>query len=154
VQAKAAGWKRCRVRDRALNEADVTDKPGYQGDAGMMLAIERGEVEGRGDVPWSAIKASSAQKLSDGRIRVILQLGINPNPELSRVPSLLALVKTPYTGRCLNCCSSRCRPACRPSAWRCYATLFVDASKDGEFLARRSVSASRSTLWTARRCKS
>src|SRR5215208_3802219 len=67
---------------------------GYQGDAGMMLAIERAEADGRGGVPWSAIKLSSAQKLSDGKIRVILQLGMTPNPELPGVPSLLALVKS------------------------------------------------------------
>ena len=53
---------------------------GYPGDAGMMLAIERSEVEGRGGVPWSAIKASSAQKLADGKIKVILQMALKPKP--------------------------------------------------------------------------
>jgi tripartite-type tricarboxylate transporter receptor subunit TctC len=67
--------------------------PGYSGDADMMLAIERGEAEGRGGVPWSAIKISSADKLRDGRIRLLLQLGMQRSPELPDTPNLLEYVK-------------------------------------------------------------
>jgi tripartite-type tricarboxylate transporter receptor subunit TctC len=67
--------------------------PGYGGDGAMMLAIERGEVEGRGGVPWSAIKLSSADKLRDGRIRLLLQLGTMRSAELPTLPNLMEFVK-------------------------------------------------------------
>lgn len=116
---------------------------GYNGDAGMMLAIERGEADGRGGVPWSAIKLSSAQKLRDGKIRVILQLGITPNPELPGIPSLLDLVKSDVQRQVLELLFARQEmgrpfvlppgvPAERVTMLR---KAFVDATKDPEFLA-------------------
>ena len=116
---------------------------GYQGDAGMMLAIERAEADGRGGVPWSAIKLSSAQKLKDGKIRVILQLGMSPNPELPGVPSLLHLVKSDVHKQVLELLFARQEmgrpfvlppgvPAERVAMLR---KAFVDATKDPEFLA-------------------
>jgi tripartite-type tricarboxylate transporter receptor subunit TctC len=118
---------------------------GYPGDAGMMLAIERKEVEGRGGVPWSAIKASSAQKLADGKIKVILQMALNPNPELTKekVPSLLDLVKNDVHRQVLELLFARSEmgrpfvlppgvPAERVAMLR---KAFIDTTKDPEFLA-------------------
>jgi tripartite-type tricarboxylate transporter receptor subunit TctC len=116
---------------------------GYPGDAGMMLAIERGEVEGRGGVPCSAIKASSAQKLADGKIRVILQMGLNSNPELSNVPSLLDLVKDDVHRQVLQLLFARSEmgrpfvlppgvPAERVAMLR---KAFIDTTKDPDFLS-------------------
>jgi tripartite-type tricarboxylate transporter receptor subunit TctC len=50
--------------------------PGYDGDANMMLAIDRGEAQGRGGVPWSALKVTSTDRLKNRTIRVIAQLGM------------------------------------------------------------------------------
>ncbi|MEA2986933.1 MAG: hypothetical protein QOD94_3187 [Alphaproteobacteria bacterium] len=116
---------------------------GYPGDAGMMLAIERGEVEGRGGVPWSAIKASSAQKLSDGKIKVILQMALKPNPELASVPSLLDLVKNDVHRQVLELLFARSEmgrpyvlppgvPAERVAMLR---KAFMDTTRDPEFLS-------------------
>jgi len=66
--------------------------PGYDGDANMMLAIDRGEAEGRGGVPWSALKVTSADRLKNGRIRVIAQLGMKKHAELADVPMVLDAV--------------------------------------------------------------
>ncbi len=115
---------------------------GYQGNAAMMLAIERGEVEGRGGVPWSAIKLSSAQKLSDGKIKILLQLNMTPNPELPGVPSLLDLVKSDVHRQVLELLFARQEmgrpfvlppgvPAERVAMLR---KAFVDTTKDPEFL--------------------
>jgi tripartite-type tricarboxylate transporter receptor subunit TctC len=116
---------------------------GYPGDAGMMLAIERREVEGRGGVPWSAIKASSAQKLADGKIKVILQMALNPNPELSGVPSLLDLVKNDVHRQVLELLFARSEmgrpfvlpPGVPPERVAVLRKAFIDTTKDPEFLA-------------------
>ena len=116
---------------------------GYQGNAAMMLAIERGEADGRGGVPWSAIKLSSAQKLSDGKIKVLLQLNMTPNPELPGVPSLLDLVKNDVHRQVLELLFARQEmgrpfvlppgvPAERVAMLR---KAFVDTTKDPEFLS-------------------
>ena len=68
---------------------------GYDGDSKMMLSIERGETEGRGGVPLGALKVSSADKLRDGRIKILLQLGLRRDPEISEIPNLLELVSDP-----------------------------------------------------------
>lgn len=68
---------------------------GYSGDPDMTLAMERGEVHGRAAVSWSGIKVSMADKLKDGSARVLLQLALEPNPELAGVPMLLDYVKDP-----------------------------------------------------------
>ena len=66
--------------------------PGYDGDANMMLAIDRGEAQGRGGVPWSALKVTSADRLKRGSIRVIAQLGMKKHAELAGVPMVLDAV--------------------------------------------------------------
>ena len=68
---------------------------GYDGDAKMMLSIERGETEGRGGVPLGALKVSSADKLRDGRIRILIQLGLQRNPEIKEIPNLLERITQP-----------------------------------------------------------
>jgi tripartite-type tricarboxylate transporter receptor subunit TctC len=65
---------------------------GYDGDANMMLAIDRGEAQGRGGVPWSALKVTSAERLKAGSIRVIAQLGMRKHAELPAVPMMLDAV--------------------------------------------------------------
>ena len=66
--------------------------PGYDGDANMMLAIDRGEAQGRGGVPWSALKVTSADRLKNGMIRVVAQLGMKKHAELTDVPMVLDAV--------------------------------------------------------------
>jgi tripartite-type tricarboxylate transporter receptor subunit TctC len=63
--------------------------PGYSGDAAMMLAVERGEADGRGGVPWGAVKVSGARQLKDGSLKVILQMTNQRSRELPDVPMLL-----------------------------------------------------------------
>jgi tripartite-type tricarboxylate transporter receptor subunit TctC len=118
---------------------------GYQGDAGMMLAIERKEVEGRGGVPWSAIKATSAEKLADGRVKVILQMALTPNPELTKanVPSLLDLVHNDVHKQILELLFARSEmgrpfvlpPGVPPERVATLRKAFMDTTKDPEFLA-------------------
>jgi tripartite-type tricarboxylate transporter receptor subunit TctC len=66
---------------------------GYAGSDEMMLAVERGEVHGRGGVPWSTIKLNHADLLKSGKIRIIVQLALHKDPELPNVPLLMDYVK-------------------------------------------------------------
>lgn len=75
---------------------------GYDGDAKMMLSIERGETEGRGGVPLAALKLSSAEKLRNGQIRILLQLGLQRNSEIKDIPNLLEFISDPAQRKVLE----------------------------------------------------
>ncbi len=66
---------------------------GYAGSEEMILAVERGEVHGRGGVPWTTIKGSHADLLKSGKFIIIVQLALNKDPELPNVPLLMDYVK-------------------------------------------------------------
>lgn len=67
---------------------------GYSGTAETLLAVERGELQGVHGISWSYVKTRKADWLRDKKIRVILQTGLHPHPDLSTVPSLFGLVKS------------------------------------------------------------
>lgn len=66
---------------------------GYPGGAEMNLAMERGEIEGRGTNPWSAWKATHPNWIRDKKIVPIIQVGLKKEGELPNVPLLLDLAK-------------------------------------------------------------
>lgn len=65
--------------------------PGYPGGNEMNLAMERGEVDGRGSNSWAAWKATRPQWLKEGKIVNLIQIGLKRHPELADVPLLLEL---------------------------------------------------------------
>jgi tripartite-type tricarboxylate transporter receptor subunit TctC len=66
---------------------------GYAGSDEMMLAIERGEVHGRGGVPWSTIKVNHGDLLEQKKIAILVQLALARDPDLPDVPMLMDYVK-------------------------------------------------------------
>jgi len=68
---------------------------GYRGTPDIALAIERGEIDGVCGWDWSSFKSQKPDWLRDGKVNVLLQVGLQPNPELSRlgVPSVFEYVK-------------------------------------------------------------
>lgn len=69
----------------ALAKTQFQMVSGYQGGADMFLAMERGEVEGLCGFDWSTIKAARSQWLRDKQINIIVQFGINDDPELTKM---------------------------------------------------------------------
>ena len=67
---------------------------GYPGTREILLAMERGEVQGIGDSSWSSIKRSRPDWLRDKKVRVLIQAALEKDPELPDVPSVLDLMKT------------------------------------------------------------
>jgi tripartite-type tricarboxylate transporter receptor subunit TctC len=66
---------------------------GYAGTNESNLAIERGEVEGRGGGAYSSLVSTRPDWLRDDKVKVIAQIGFEKEPELKDVPLLLDLVK-------------------------------------------------------------
>ena len=69
----------------ALTRAQFQMVSGYQGGADMFLATERGEVEGLCGFDWSTIKTARSQWLRDKQINIIVQFGVTPDPELTKM---------------------------------------------------------------------
>ncbi|HEY8580015.1 MAG TPA: tripartite tricarboxylate transporter substrate-binding protein, partial [Beijerinckiaceae bacterium] len=65
--------------------------PGYPGGNEMNLAMERGEVDGRGSNSWAAWKATRPQWLEQKKIVNLVQIGLRRHPELADVPLLQEL---------------------------------------------------------------
>jgi tripartite-type tricarboxylate transporter receptor subunit TctC len=68
---------------------------GYRGTAEIALALERGEVDGVCGWDWSSFKSQKPDWLRDDKVNVLLQVSLEPHPELTRmgVPSVWQYVK-------------------------------------------------------------
>jgi tripartite-type tricarboxylate transporter receptor subunit TctC len=62
---------------------------GYAGGAEIDLAMERGEVEGRGTNPYADYMASKPSYIRDKQIIPLIQVGLKKEPALPDVPLLL-----------------------------------------------------------------
>lgn len=67
---------------------------GYQGVGEIFLAIERGELEAN-NTAYSNLEISKADWLRDGKIKVVMQFGLERLPALKDVPTIMELVKNP-----------------------------------------------------------
>jgi tripartite-type tricarboxylate transporter receptor subunit TctC len=67
---------------------------GYAGTKEIHLALERGEVMGRGGNTWASLTSSNQDWVDQGKIDILVQIGFKPEPELAQVPLLIDLVKT------------------------------------------------------------
>jgi tripartite-type tricarboxylate transporter receptor subunit TctC len=68
--------------------------PGYAGTGQINIAIERGEVMGRGGTTWASVQSSNKSWLDGNKLNLLVQIGFKKEPELSAVPLLQDLVKS------------------------------------------------------------
>lgn len=66
---------------------------GYKANTDVLLAMERGEVEGLSG-SWSSLKAERPQWLRDKQINLLVQIATEKHPDLSDVPLIMDFVKT------------------------------------------------------------
>jgi tripartite-type tricarboxylate transporter receptor subunit TctC len=66
---------------------------GYPGGNDINLAMERGEVGGRGSNSWESWKSTRPEWLKQGRIVILVQIGLKRHPELAEVPLMLELAR-------------------------------------------------------------
>ena len=67
---------------------------GYKSSNDVKLAMERGEVQGTFANGWSSIRNADSEWIRDGKIRIIVQHGFRPLPELPDVPLFISLAQT------------------------------------------------------------
>jgi tripartite-type tricarboxylate transporter receptor subunit TctC len=67
--------------------------PGYKGTTDAILALERGEVEA-GIFPWTFMKLSHPDWISQGKVNVVAQYTRTPIADLPHVPTIFELAET------------------------------------------------------------
>ena len=75
---------------------------GYPGGNEVNLALERGEVDGRCAISWSALTSTRSEWLRDNKIDLLIQFTHRKHPELRNVPSATDLVVTDSQRQILN----------------------------------------------------
>jgi tripartite-type tricarboxylate transporter receptor subunit TctC len=116
---------------------------GYPGGNDIVLAMERGEVQGRCGWSWSSVKATHPTWVEEKKIKILLQLSLAKHPDLPDVPLIMDLAKTEEQKQILRLIFARQVmgrpfvgppgiPADRLAALR---KAFMDTMKDAEFLA-------------------
>ena len=66
---------------------------GYPGGNEINLAMEKGEVDGRGSNAWGSWKATRPDWLRDKKINILVQIGLSKAPDLPDVPLLIDLAR-------------------------------------------------------------
>jgi tripartite-type tricarboxylate transporter receptor subunit TctC len=61
---------------------------GYHGTSDIILAIERGEVDGRCGWSWSSIKSTRESWITEKKLNVLVHISDQKAPELAQVPTI------------------------------------------------------------------
>ncbi len=116
---------------------------GYEGGNQVDLAMERGEVQGRGSNPWASYKAVRPDWVREGKIIPLVQIGMTRDPDLPNVPRLIDLAANDEQRRMFEFVSTDVameRPYAAPPGipadrLNAYRRGFEQMVKDAEFLA-------------------
>ena len=116
---------------------------GYPGTNDIVLALERGEIDGLCGISWSTIKTEHPQWLANHSVNFIVQAALKKAPELSSIPLATELAKSPeqlQIVKLLLVSQAMARPFAAPPdipADRKAALLaaFDGTMKDDDFLA-------------------
>jgi tripartite-type tricarboxylate transporter receptor subunit TctC len=79
---------------RIVFDAKIKLVTGYHGTSPMILAMERGEVDGLCGYSWSTIKSKHQQWLKEKKINILVQAALKKEPDIADVPLVLDLAKT------------------------------------------------------------
>jgi tripartite-type tricarboxylate transporter receptor subunit TctC len=75
---------------------------GYNGTSSIMLAMERGEVQGMCGMVYAAVKTAHPDWLADKKVRVLMQIGLEPNKAMAGIPFVMNLAKSEDDKRVLR----------------------------------------------------
>jgi tripartite-type tricarboxylate transporter receptor subunit TctC len=67
---------------------------GYKSGSEITMAFERGEVQGRVGWSWGSVKSRGQEWLRDGKIKILIQMGIEKADDLKDVPLVLDRAKS------------------------------------------------------------
>jgi tripartite-type tricarboxylate transporter receptor subunit TctC len=116
---------------------------GYPGGNDVNLAMEKGEVGGRGSNSWASWKSGHPQWIADKKIYILVQIGLKRAPDLPDVPLMSELAKTDEDRQVLTFISadtgiSRAlvtTPDVPPERLAALRKAFMETMKDPDFLA-------------------
>jgi tripartite-type tricarboxylate transporter receptor subunit TctC len=116
---------------------------GYPGGAEVVLAMEKGEVDGRCGWSWSSLISRDRQLLDQRLISIPVQLGVERNPDLPNVPLVMDLTADARQKLALKLIFSRqvmARPFAAPpgipqARVNALREAFDATMKDHEFIA-------------------
>ena len=80
---------------------------GYPGTQEILLAIERGELDGIVGYSWGVARAGNKDDLASGRLKIVMQLGLAKHKDLPNVPMLDEFVHAPQDRQVLDLIFSR-----------------------------------------------
>ena len=67
---------------------------GYPGAAEVDLAVENGEVQGEAGKDWTTLTATRPQWIKDGKINILVQMGMHAHADLKGVPMAIDLANS------------------------------------------------------------
>ena len=116
---------------------------GYPGGNDVNLAMEKGEVGGRGSNSWASWKSLNPKWIAEGKVHILVQIGLQRAKDLPDVPLLFELASNESDREVLRFISADTAigraavttpdvPKDRVSALR---KAFMDTMKDEQFLA-------------------
>jgi tripartite-type tricarboxylate transporter receptor subunit TctC len=116
---------------------------GYPGTNDIVLAMERGEVDGLCGLSWSTIKTQHARWLTDHTVNFIVQEALQKEPTIASVPLATDLAKTPEQLQILKLMlvsQAMARPFAAPpdipaDSKAALLAAFDATMQDGDFLA-------------------
>jgi tripartite-type tricarboxylate transporter receptor subunit TctC len=119
---------------------------GYPGTTEILLALERGEVDGLIGYSWGAARTGSASMLKSGKLNNILQLALKKHPELPDVPLITDLVQSTNERQLLELIFARqtmgrpfiAPPGTSEGVVKLLRTAFTAAMKDPELIETAS----------------
>jgi tripartite-type tricarboxylate transporter receptor subunit TctC len=116
---------------------------GYPGTQEIMIAVERGELDGIVGYSWSVAKFGNKAQIDDGSLKVILQIAFSKHKDLPDIPLITDLVKNPDDRQVLEMIFSRnamgrpvvAPPGVDPRVVEVLRKAFADTMRDPQFIA-------------------
>ena len=116
---------------------------GYPGTQEILLAVERGELDGIAGYSWGVARSGHKALLDAGQLKIILQLALEKHRELPNVPLVTEFVNTPEDRQVLDLIFSRqsmgrpivAPPGVDPRVAAALRKAFAEAMHDPQLIA-------------------
>jgi tripartite-type tricarboxylate transporter receptor subunit TctC len=116
---------------------------GYPGGNDVVLAMERGELQGRCGWSWSSVKATHNAWIAEKRLDILVQLSLHKHPDLPDVPLVVDLAKTDEQRQILSLIFARqvmgrpflAPPGLPPERAEVLRRAFMETMTDPAFMA-------------------
>lgn len=116
---------------------------GYPGNSEMLLAVERGEVDGNAGTSWATLAGSKREWIDQHKVNLLTQIGLKKHPALPNVPLAIDLAPTPADRQVLELIAARqemaypiaAPPGIPPERAEALRHAFDEMVKDPDFIA-------------------